>query len=349
MICGDLNARTGQKNAQLSRLDDDCWDPLTSGYKSDDEDKEFDRSSEDLNVNTFGRQLLELCEMLNCIILNGLKNAGFDAKFTYISQSGASVDDYFVVSRDLFFEVNISKLSVLPQTESDHMPVCLHMQLESHNNFSQTLATEIKDMYANKLVWNPLLADQYIHELNKNTQFLNDITTGIHLDYKHALTDFNHCLTSAASCMVRRVKVFSDQKRGAVWFDRECGLAKSHAKSLLHQFRRKPTTESRLCYTTFRKYYKELLLKKRKQYLQEKVKRICDPRTDIKLFWSEVKKSCETRIRGVSKNISNDQWFNHFKNLFSTYQQFNLATHDDNTEHEIVHVDTLDGIVTGRD
>ena len=346
MICGDLNARTGQLNAQLSQSDDDLWDLLSSRNASDDDALEIDRFSEDLIVNVFGRQLLELCEMLDCVILNGLKKADFDGKFTYVSQSGASVSDYFVISRELLSEVCMPKFLVLARTESDHMPVCLHIQHKLHNNFSRTLAAEGRDVCVNKLVWNPDFADQYVYGLNANNQFLLDITRNINLDYNQALTDFNHCLTSAASCMVKRIKVSPGLKRGAVWFDRECRLAKSRAKSCLHQFRRKLTPESRLNYTTSRKQYKELLLTKRKYYLLEKVRLMCDPNTNIKLFWSEVKKSTQPRSNRVSTNITQDQWLNHFKNLFSTDQQFHAATHEDNNKHEIVYVDTLDGIIT---
>jgi len=138
----------------------------------------------------------------------------------------------------------------------------------------------------------------------------------------------------------------TDKQNGSEWFDRECKLAKSHAKHLLLKFKRKGTQECRQHYVAFRKQYKELLFVKKKKYLQEKVNFICNPKTDIKMFWKEIKKNCNDRRRGISENISNVQWFNHFKTLFALDQQFHTNPDIEDEMQATLHVEALDRTIT---
>ena len=62
----------------------------------------------DKDINTFGRQLLNLCITLGIHIVN--ERCGDDTdigEYTYIAPSGKSVIDYFLMSTDLFdhFEI----------------------------------------------------------------------------------------------------------------------------------------------------------------------------------------------------------------------------------------------------
>ena len=45
------------------------------------------RRSNDTHVNTFENQLIDLCDMYECMILNGLIECGFDGSYTYISKT----------------------------------------------------------------------------------------------------------------------------------------------------------------------------------------------------------------------------------------------------------------------
>ena len=100
LMSGDFNARVGQRNAQSILYDFNFWDPLVSNYDEGNVSlPEYERVSCDQIENAFGRQLIELCELYDCIILNGLTQHNFDGDFTFISNSGASVVDYFIVSK----------------------------------------------------------------------------------------------------------------------------------------------------------------------------------------------------------------------------------------------------------
>ena len=77
MLCGDLNARTG-----CEQLDD------MSNYRPGCEDEDVrgdwaDRSSKDTVVNSFAISLLNLCFLLDCVILNGCCNGDCKGEYTY--------------------------------------------------------------------------------------------------------------------------------------------------------------------------------------------------------------------------------------------------------------------------
>ena len=76
------------------------------------------RTSEDIQINVFGRTLLSLCSIFDLYILNGVyENSGL---FTFMSWRGNSVNDYFIVLDDLLME-NM-KIQVIPRSLSWHMP-----------------------------------------------------------------------------------------------------------------------------------------------------------------------------------------------------------------------------------
>ena len=77
-------------------------DPLLFDKENDDKDELiFERNSDDGEINLFGRQLLEVCKMFHCVILNWLCQWGFDSSYTFISSSGCSTTDYVLISIDL--------------------------------------------------------------------------------------------------------------------------------------------------------------------------------------------------------------------------------------------------------
>ena len=116
-MCGDFNARTGTQNGTWNTedLDDMCCD-------KNSDTKPFPRRSNDIQMNTFGNQLIDLFDMYECMILNGLMECGFDEGFTYISKTGCSVIDYFIMSCELFYSVREydESLDVGNLVETDH-------------------------------------------------------------------------------------------------------------------------------------------------------------------------------------------------------------------------------------
>ena len=60
------------------------------------------RKSQDSVVNNYGKLLLNLCTTFDLRILNGVCKDDLQGFYTYISETGSSVNDYFILSSDLY-------------------------------------------------------------------------------------------------------------------------------------------------------------------------------------------------------------------------------------------------------
>ena len=109
MMCGDFNTRTGSQN---SVLDTEEW-PMNSTNEYI-----LNRSSQDSVENTSGNHLIDLCNVLDCSVLNGADSFQFNDVMTFISTTGKSVIDYFVLSSDLRHSGFLSPLKELERIES---------------------------------------------------------------------------------------------------------------------------------------------------------------------------------------------------------------------------------------
>ena len=65
------------------------------------------RKSKDKSTNQFGKTLTGFCSTFHCMPLNGKHSGDLQGQFTFISQQGNSVVDYFVVSADFVSKTDI--------------------------------------------------------------------------------------------------------------------------------------------------------------------------------------------------------------------------------------------------
>ena len=124
LLCGDLNARTASEN--YNQVQDYCEDVLAKVCDC------FPRKSQDNHMNVFCQQLIELCNMCECLILNCLSERGFDDSCIFVSNSGSTVVDYFLLSCDMLSSVCITSLKVENMIESDHLPVVLAINVSQN-------------------------------------------------------------------------------------------------------------------------------------------------------------------------------------------------------------------------
>ena len=97
IICnGDFNARTA--NYQVNQ-------DFVQNYGNDVADKiemlECSRISQDSQINDFRKRLLELCTLFDLQLINVCRPWDNHGKFTFISDHGCSVVDYFLMSSSL--------------------------------------------------------------------------------------------------------------------------------------------------------------------------------------------------------------------------------------------------------
>ena len=94
IVTGDLNSRTSNISQHLffDDMDYDHHKTLSLFRK---------RCSQDVHLNNYGKLLLNMCTTFDLSILNGICNGDLQGCYTYISDAGCSVTDYFLFSNDL--------------------------------------------------------------------------------------------------------------------------------------------------------------------------------------------------------------------------------------------------------
>ena len=122
LLCGDLNSRTANE-FPISQSGNDVFTRPVEETPT--------RCSEDTVLNSFGEKLLNICTTFGLNILNGVCNGDLQDRYTFISNSGNSVNDYFMVSEDLFALIQHDcRLCIMERIESDHLPLELHTNVK---------------------------------------------------------------------------------------------------------------------------------------------------------------------------------------------------------------------------
>lgn len=308
LLCGDFNSRTASEN--VSYTENELEEMLGR------EDNLFPRQSKDNEKNVFGEQLLELCNLYECVILNGLSSHGFDSGYTFISSSGSSTIDYFLMSCEMFSSICVKNVRIEDFVESDHLPVVLCIIMSAKSNGGLTNAEE--HVTKERLVWDKDKEQNFKDVLqNENSQRQIDLATQkLGNDVNSALDIFVDCLTSASQCMfVKRGK--PKKFANAPWFDQECMKAKRESRKKLKQFRLTNSADDRKEYVQVSREYRRMIKDKKKQFRRNKAESLASNVKNASTFWKELKSlGCEQKA-SISDNISVNDWFEHFKCVFS--------------------------------
>lgn len=165
ILSGDLNSRTANVSHPLS-VEDDFFNAVHSSKPAS-----TGRQSQDNVFNCFGKSLLNMCTTLNLCILNGMCLGDLEGRYTYISDFGCSVIDYFLLSSDLLSTVwDNCTLRIVDRTETNHLPVVLSLVFPKEN-FIECLDVD-KDIVIEKFVWDLKNAQQFMDAINSETQKL---------------------------------------------------------------------------------------------------------------------------------------------------------------------------------
>ena len=94
------------------------------------ETEPISRRSEGKILNSYGKQLLNMCVAVDLWIMNGVCNGDPQGRYTYISDTGNGVNDYFLVTDDLFaLGQRCCQLHVSERIESDNLPLEFNFDL----------------------------------------------------------------------------------------------------------------------------------------------------------------------------------------------------------------------------
>jgi hypothetical protein len=329
LIGGDFNARVG----------DWCLEGVNDEFEEARE-SEFERETQDVVVNNFGKRLIQLCSMFNFVPLNGLVEQNFDGNFTFFSERGNSTIDLFLSSVD--FVSFVKSLKVVGRVESQHMPV----QLDACAVLKENPKTEPEITRVDKLTWDPQKAHLFLDFLNSDVgqHALDDATAIIDDDSEAALGKFVNLLIDASQCMRRSIIVGGRARRDTNrWFDKECRDSKREVRRLLNRYMRTRKIEDKILYTQKKTAYQDMIKEKKKKYKETVQESLFNARNDSSAFWSTIKKARSRKTNRAPINI--DVWKTHFEQVLG--QHTAPATENNHTdvndgEDDDVHVYELD-------
>ena len=256
--------------------------------------------------------MLSICSMLKCSILNGAVDLCFDNFVTYLSSTGESLIDYFILSNDLCQTSYVKSLKVLERFESDHLPISLELNIKDN-----PLENEKCQRKMSKLVWNKEKENQFLSEVNSEAASnamalaLNNIKHNINM----SLDQFVSLLVSASQCMKREITLGGRSKAALTWFDEECYKGRQLVRAKLRKYRRTHNACDRNEYVQQRTDYKKLLKQKKQNFRKTKVEYLMKVIKQPSAFWNEIRKCVSYSRNRVSTNISREEWVNHFKGV----------------------------------
>ena len=163
-------------------------------------------------------------------------------------------------------------------------------------------------------------------------------------DVDDALNMFNDSIKLAANCMIKRINT-SGTWKNAIWYDNECKEAKVECRKKLKCFRNIRNEESRKVYVESRKQYKRIIKLKKQRHRKSVADSLTNNINNSGVFWKELKQLGGCKKSTISENITLEDWYKHFENVF---KQCEVAENNHNyindPEEESDH--TLNSVIT---
>ena len=315
LVCGDLNSRIS--DIVPVRLDDDNDDNYVNyefdNSLHDSHSVNANRHSEDSVISSYGKCLINMCTALNLCVMNGVCNGDLQGRFTFISDAGNSVVDYFLISKELLsLTYSDCSLNVSESILSDHLPIECCLNSSNVNYFSQDKDDSSSNVIE-KYVWKEDKAQHFIDMVNSDMSrdtFSHAIQL-IDYDVDVALEMFSECLKKQAECMKQKVNLNRFKKKE--WFDEECRNNRRNVRKLLRKFRKTKLKSDSVAYCISRREYKNLLYRKKKQYNESILEQLMSTVNDQQNFWKTLRKVSSKS--NPPNNVTMSQWFAHFKDL----------------------------------
>ena len=311
IIASDLNARISNSSQTLFTHFD--FDKMHSSHSAS-----AGRYSQDKGTNSFGLCLLNMCTALNLRILNGVCHGDQNGNYTYISDTGSSVIDYFLISEELFEEwFDSCCLQVVNRLETKHFPLTFSVSLPL-NNMTFTASSQSGFQLIEKLIWDSTKLDDFMKQLNSDEckRKLNLATELVDVNINLALSTFNDCLHEVCTIMKKNVNL-NRSKKCQDWFDNECRIQRRLVRRALRKYRRTLHADDRHVFCKLRREYKHLLDRKKKLYNTQKINELIESIDSQQKFWNCVHNVLPKR-KQTRNDISMEDWFEHFCKLLDT-------------------------------
>ena len=333
VICGDMNARIGSWDLHTESCD---WFEDTDNNEPTCVCTNFisPRASKDKQVNTFGSQLKNFCQVHHAVILNGCTESDKAGQYTFISPHGDSVIDYCILIAD-YLPFTIDML-VGNRVESHHMPI--EIVLGSPPSGVPSKRHRL-DNCGVKLVWDNKKAEELKSQMEtpKFVEQIGKASMEIDSSIDEAIAMCTGTLLSCAECLQRQIRPnCSLQKPRAPWYDKDCVEKRGLAIHALKRYRKCGTLDTKEQYMMDRRVYKSLIRLKKRTYFIDVRNNLMNNLHNSGVFWNIVKSSA--RRTNSLADISIRSWKSYFESMFQSFESPQIEGIDmqDRVTHDIL-------------
>ena len=327
IICGDFNARVGDKTDYLANEDekyfsmpDDAFEHVLPRFSCDSK-----------SVNQSGKWLTDLCMDHQLYILNGRTLGDFTGQFTCHTPRGSSIVDYFICSRSLsnyIFSMCVSDITVL----SDHCAITMKLQIKGNfllqdNVQSCDINTDFLDIRVpDKFIWSDEVKSRYQNAFNSEDVIneLKLLDDSLNLNNENGQTYINkltNVLTMAGNRSLKRISFKSRKpikRTHKKWFDKDCRVVLKEVNKAKNAFGRNVfNIELRQKYYSKLKEYKKLVKYKKKKFKDNLTNTLCTAmENDPQKAWKIINAlKNESAPPDKAEKINSSEWYAHFQSL----------------------------------
>jgi hypothetical protein len=293
IILGDFNARIGRYQS-----------PCHNNYQI--------RASNDIIINSRGRELIRCMEENNMVVLNGCTSSDPTGNFSFCSKNGSSTIDLAICNSDLF---QLLDFEVLEEIESHHFPIVTRIE-------GKTFKTQITSV--KKIIWDPTKSDNFRKSLDEIFQTL---------DFRLDVETFSKSLIKAAEANnIITIRRLGDQHNeyGPKWFDSSCLQKKSQTRKLLREYRKcndsPQKSECKSAYLRSARYYNNYIRAKRLKFLGHVDSKLCDSKNPRDFFSALNYYRPKNSSYGSKEHVSPTKFESFYSDLFSCDSLMQIET-----------------------
>ena len=314
ILLGDLNSRIGKMDQNISHLYIDEQDNMTTRQLFIRDT----RTSQDMTSNKKGKELIELCDKSQLVILNGRKLGDIKGKFTCHKYNGSSVVDFIATSYNLYPKIKYFRV-LDPVWFSDHCPIICSMEVNIYRNEAE-IDSEYRSLQElpTKYNWDEEGAKLFEEEVNKSLiKEVNKIgyTTSNEVADKYEKILIEFAKSSLKVCKKKKY----DQKGKSKWMNKECFQEQKAFKIAKNEFTGDPRNiDRRQRYLNQKKKYKKLLYLTKKSVVEKNMRLIGELASKSpNVFWRNVKHLMNNTKSTKQDYISPKGWVSYFRKLLN--------------------------------
>ena len=342
LIGGDFNSRVGTRSDFIFENDKDLK-YLPSDYELDKTLKA--RNNQDMVINEYGQQLLDLCITSKMRILNGRTRGDLQGHLTYVGYHGSSTVDLVLASETLIFETPaiIQYLSVLELScISDHKPILIKLYNSSEKNTLKSKKNDPKEKLKNKptrYVWRNDSDRIYSEQLNLETENQKNASSIPNLNVNDKIEilceEVKSIFIGAANQCLNRQKIYQKRKQKPKivrkhWFNNDCQVIRKNLKYVCKSLSKDPKNPfTKEKFFKLKKMYRSICRKTKRKFEQNLFQKLEDLHNqDRDRFWNTLK--LIKNGHGQNKSMENlpppEDLTKHYKTLLQKKPTYSLKT-----------------------